>query len=255
MQNETGLYEVPPQQLLYTHKGLGEERELGEATVVSTIFGKARVRIVGQKNPSGWLWLLAALAWLGVMAAIWLMQAPPAPGTGSPAAPPAQPNPHISTETTPAALPVNESPLSAPQSNVTQSTAPQISAPPAPAPTPAPAPAAATLAAQPPIAQPGEAAPAKPAPAKKHPVAHKPAIADKPMAPAAGDKQPAPAKKTEHASEPQAFVPVTIKPVATQPVIEITKTTKPADQPAPGNGASTTPPAASGQPGQTGAQP
>lgn len=75
MQNETSLYEMPADQLLFSHERLGEGQELGEARVVSTLWGKARVRIVHKQTGPGWRWLLAALALLGIAAAIWAVQA------------------------------------------------------------------------------------------------------------------------------------------------------------------------------------
>lgn len=72
MQKPTPLYEVPADQLLFNHHGLEEGRELGEARVVSTLWGGARVRIVHRQNRPGGAWLLAVLAVLGAAVAVWL---------------------------------------------------------------------------------------------------------------------------------------------------------------------------------------
>ena len=111
VQNQTSLYERPANQLLFTHEGLGEEQELGEATVVTTMWGTAKVRIVRKQARSRWPWLFAALAVLGTIAAIWLtLAARPAHGPEGVAEPPtvpqAQPSP-------PANMPVRGAPATA----------------------------------------------------------------------------------------------------------------------------------------------
>lgn len=223
MQNETSLYDIPADQLLLAHERLGEGTEIGEARVVSTLFGKARIRIVHKKDRSGWLWLLAASVVLGIIAAIWLNQAaPPPPETDSVAGSPAQINPQIPPEQ--------------------QNAVPLI-----------PPPAADTsIAAQPAIQPPLPAEPIKPDPAKK------PSIAEKPKTPpvATSDDQPEQSEEMGQTDESPTPVPVQAKPAATQPAIQITKTPNAPDKPATESAVKTPPPAANTrQPNQSGVQP
>ncbi len=75
MQNETSLYDIPAERMVYTHEQLGAGRELGEAEIVNTIWGKARVRIIQKQGKSGWTWLLTALVALAAIAAAWYLVA------------------------------------------------------------------------------------------------------------------------------------------------------------------------------------
>ncbi|HEY5993846.1 MAG TPA: hypothetical protein VIU46_04510 [Gallionellaceae bacterium] len=79
MQNDTSLYEIPADRMVYTHETLGAGRELGEAEIVNTLWGKAKVRVVNKPGKPGlglvWLWVV-----LGIMAAIaaaWYLLAKP----------------------------------------------------------------------------------------------------------------------------------------------------------------------------------
>jgi cytoskeletal protein RodZ len=77
VQNESGQYEIPAHRLLVTFDGkrVGEGKNLGEARVVSTLFGKARVRIIHEQDKSwGWFLPLAVAAIGGILAAVWLWQ-------------------------------------------------------------------------------------------------------------------------------------------------------------------------------------
>lgn len=243
MQNETSVYEmpeIPADLLLYTHQGLEEPKELGDASVVKTMFGKARVRIVyKENNQSGWLWLLAAFAVLAIMAVVWLMLgAPLSPEIASVAAPPVQ----LKPQTPPVPqIPAPQIPgLNAPVQNVPV--------------THTPAPAAATaITAQSAIEQPVETEPARQAPAKKLSSGHRP---KKPPVAASSDQTVQP-QRMEQTDEAPARTPVSITPPqVTEPAIQITKTPDTANKPVHESGARTAPPAVNDQqPGQTGTQP
>lgn len=77
MQNDTSQYEMPADRLVFTHETLGASRELGEAEIVHTIWGNARVRIIDKQGSTGWIWLLAALVVLAAVALVWRLFASP----------------------------------------------------------------------------------------------------------------------------------------------------------------------------------
>lgn len=65
MQNDTHMYEVPADRLIYNHKGLGERRELGEATVTCNMWGKPSIHIQGEQGTGparGWWLIILAVA-------------------------------------------------------------------------------------------------------------------------------------------------------------------------------------------------
>jgi len=213
---------------------------MGEAIVVNTMFGKARVHIVHKQNQnqSGWLWLLAAFAVLVVMGVIWLRLAmPPSPETRSVSAAPVQLKPQTPPEsqTQGPQIPGLNAPVqSMPVQNI-------------PVPTPK-----TTITAQPAIQQPVITEPVKQAPAKK--LSH----AGRPKKPpvATSDDQPKRPKGTEQTDETPVPVPVSINPAVTQPAVQFIKTPSTADKPVSGSGARTSPPAVNDQqPAQTGTQP
>lgn len=249
MQNENSLYEVPADLLTFTHTGLGEAEEIGEAQVVSTIFGKARVRIVRKENQSGWLWLLAALGLLLALAVIWWMQgAPLSPETGSVASEPLQQKPQIQPQP------------QIPEPNIKAPQIPGLNSPGQNMPvqqnnpvTNTPAPAADTaITAQPAIEQPAKTEPVKQAPAKKLSSARRP---KKPPL-ETGDDQAEGPQGMGQSGEAPGRTTVSITPAVTEPAIQITKTPNTADKPATNSGARTSPPVPNDQqPGQTGAQP
>lgn len=265
MQNENGAYEVPAERLLYTHERLKEARDLGEAQVVSTFWGKAKVRVVHEQDNGGWLWALAALCALGAgVAAWWFLDYTGAPEPASLAAPQEQASP----QTPPAAAtpaPITLVPAtavevgSAPVAPMPAAPAQAAPAQNAPVPnTPAPkapaqnAPAPKTSAsAQPAIQQPVKSEPAKQTLEKKVP-------ADKPKKPpvAADSAQTAHPRKAEQTGNSPVAVPVPVKPAAPQPVLEITRATNASDKPLPDDVTKAAPPATnSPQAGQTGSQP
>ncbi len=74
MQKEPGQYEMPAERLVLTHEGgrLGDDRDLGQAVVVRTLFGKAKIRIVRESDQPRWLWpLFTVLVAGGITAAAW----------------------------------------------------------------------------------------------------------------------------------------------------------------------------------------
>lgn len=102
MQNDTSLYEMPADRMVFTHERLGAGRELGEVEIVHTIWGNARVRVVNKQGKSGLAWLLAALGVLAAIAILWhlfdkpetnssepqVLAAPPISAPQAPAEPP-----------------------------------------------------------------------------------------------------------------------------------------------------------------------
>lgn len=80
MQKEPGLYEIPAERLAITYEGgrLGEGSDLGQAVVVSTLFGKTRVRIVREGDQPRWLWPMFAVLVAGaIAAAAWFWMSAP----------------------------------------------------------------------------------------------------------------------------------------------------------------------------------
>lgn len=123
MQNDTRLYEMPADRLVFTHEILGAGRELGEAEIVHTIWGNARVRIIDKQGSSGWIWLLAALGVLAAVALVWRLVASPDTQSSEPqdsapqvlTAPPAS-APKLPAENTPPASVTTDHPaVPAPQ--------------------------------------------------------------------------------------------------------------------------------------------
>jgi hypothetical protein len=236
VQKEASQYEIPAHRLQMTFEGkrVGEGKSLGEAVVVKTLFGKAKVRIVHEQDNFVWLWPAAILALLGALAAIWWWQG--TPETSRPdrdvALPPAL-SAAAPTGQVPENIPELINPVEPP--TVVKETAKLQS--------PAAAPHTA------------KKAEAKKAPAKKMPVADMPATKpkarpkNKPAA-AINDEQPAQQVKQEQPAETPVAIKPSATPTALQPSIQITR--NPADQPA-ADGAKTAPPADSTQ--QPAAQP
>ncbi len=86
MQNETGMYEMPADRLVFNHRGLGESRDLGEATVVCNMWGRATVRVLqdGKQPRPAWLWPAVVAAVVAAALAIaWLAHAWPFVASGS----------------------------------------------------------------------------------------------------------------------------------------------------------------------------
>ncbi len=79
MQTNTDKYDVPAHRLNVTFEGkrLGEGKQLGDAKVVSTLFGRAKVRVTHKSSSFNGLWALAILAILGIAVKIWLWQGTP----------------------------------------------------------------------------------------------------------------------------------------------------------------------------------
>jgi len=73
MQNEISLYEMPADRMVFTHEGLAEGRDLGDAEIVNTVWGTAKVRVVNKQDKSGWAWLLATAVVLGAATMAWLL--------------------------------------------------------------------------------------------------------------------------------------------------------------------------------------
>ncbi len=102
MQNETSLYKMPPEKMVFTHEQLGAGRELGEAEIVNTIWGKAKVRIIRKESRSGWVWLLVVLCVLAAITVGWYVAAKQNAGVSAPAqvaAPPDSTPTHEPAET------------------------------------------------------------------------------------------------------------------------------------------------------------
>jgi hypothetical protein len=73
MQNDTSLYEIPADRMVFTHERLASGRELGKAEIVSTFWGKAKIRIVDEQGNSRTSWTLpvAGVLALIVVGATW----------------------------------------------------------------------------------------------------------------------------------------------------------------------------------------
>jgi hypothetical protein len=203
VQNETSMYEMPPERLVFNHHGLGEGRELGQATVVSTLRGKARIQIlIGGRAPRpAWVWPLAAAAVVAAGLAIawythnWPFSAPttaetpaeesrPAPDSGAAAAPDAK-----ATNAAAAATATPDSGVAVAVPPPTEAVPPDETVIAAPA-----APVAHDKPAQPaPSPAPKRSAPRAAAPAHRSSAAERPAHTEKARTeqPAPGDK-PAP---------------------------------------------------------------
>jgi hypothetical protein len=216
VQNQAVQYEIPAHRLQMTFEGkrVGEGKSLGEAVVVNTLFGKAKVRIVHEQDNSGWLWAAAILALLGALAAIWWWQGTPETSgldravVLPPALPVAAPTGQV-----PGNIPEMSNPVEPP----TTVKAPQ--------PKPSPAAAVETKAAPP---QPVKKAEVEKAPLKKMPVAGKPM--KKPGAkrkagpvPAISEEQPAHQVKQEQPAEAPVAIRPSATPTALQPSIQITR--------------------------------
>ncbi len=84
MQNETGLYEIPADRLVFTHETLGASRELGEVEIVNTIWGTAKVRVIRKQDNSKLAWMLGALGALAGIAIVWYLAFTPKTETPGP---------------------------------------------------------------------------------------------------------------------------------------------------------------------------
>lgn len=231
VQNETETYGIPADRMTYTHHGLGAERELGEARIVSTRWGKTRVRIVhkdGKPERSPWF-LPGAVAVIALIAGAvaWtqLHHAPTAETASN------EPRLIVTLPATEASVPAG---MSAGQASAAQPAA-QEAAPE----TPAPAPQVEQVAAKPaphaaekidtPAAQPGrrvsgaQSVNKQPAPAASQAAAPRAADITKPSP---GASQDQPAKRAPAATRPAASP-------ATKPAPESTAPDKPATVAAP----------------------
>jgi hypothetical protein len=230
VQNEIGLYEVPPHRLLISYEGkrVGVGRELGEARIVSTIFGRAKVHIIRKQDHSGWLWFLAIFAVLVMMAMVAFWAKMTALHTSETSSITVLPRP-VKPQT-PAAPLALEPKISAPQLPVSPVTMPPHLVPPHPVQVPGK-----NITAQPIIQK-----PIPPKPVAQQPVipqagktqfmgqvpAKNPAIASKPKTPPAnaGMGQTGLSTEMAHPAKPLAAVPLSIKPAVTEPALQITKT-------------------------------
>jgi hypothetical protein len=73
MWHEISQYDIPDRQLLATkaQSNMGRRKDLGEAKITHTIFGKARVRIIREQDKIRRARLLMALAVVALAAASW----------------------------------------------------------------------------------------------------------------------------------------------------------------------------------------
>jgi len=214
VQNENSLYEIPPHRLHVDYEGkrLGEGRELGEARVVSTIFGRAKVHVIRKQDHSGWLWLLVILTALGSMAAFsfWMRDAAPdTPEADSIAVTPLKPPipPEIPVPTQQNSIPPH-----------LESLVPVL---------PAPSPATAkNITVQ--LAMPRSAIQQPEKSKSTESIAvQNPAVANKPntLPPvAAHQNQPGTQAGIARPTQSPTAVPLPIKPVVTEPALQITKT-------------------------------
>lgn len=251
--SEAIQYEVPAHLLQVTYEGkrLGEGSNLGEAVVVSTLFGKARVRIVHEGDKPAWLWPVAILVLLGIAAAVWWWLS---------ASQPSRAGSNVMTPATPTAPAAGQAPRNIPElSNPVE----------APAAEERPAQSSKQSPVQPQAhAQPRkqesvktEKAVAVPQSLKKReagkvfPDATPPAVK---QSSAAGPKtKPAVTKVQQLAPPPKQEQPVAIQPSATptalQPTIHITK--HPVSDQNTGDSPTSAPPADNTQPAPPAAQP
>lgn len=218
MQNETSLYDISSSELLNPFEGkrVGEGRELGEAKIVNTFWGNARVRIVRQEEISGGFWLMAAIVALGIIAVIayLLMQATPTESeTSDNAAQPVQPVPQTMPEPK-LATPQTPAPLSrAPAAQITNPD---------------------QTAVQHPVIRQGE----QTRPVTRPPANRKSTAGKTETSPAvAAEHQAVHTQVTDQPAKSPVVVPLSIKPATTEPLLQITKT--PPAQPAPEAGAVT----------------
>lgn len=71
MGHEISQFDIPDRQLRATSAQAGMWSDIGEAKITHTIFGKARVRVIREKDKIIRAWLLAALAAVALAAAAW----------------------------------------------------------------------------------------------------------------------------------------------------------------------------------------
>ena len=71
MGHEISQFDIPDRQLLATSAQAGMWSDIGEAKITHTIFGRARVRVIREKDKIIRAWLLAALAVIALAAAAW----------------------------------------------------------------------------------------------------------------------------------------------------------------------------------------
>lgn len=73
MGHEISQYDIPDRQLLATkaqsRAGMGED--IGEAKIIHTIFGRAKVRVIREQDKKRRAWLLATLVVMALAAAAW----------------------------------------------------------------------------------------------------------------------------------------------------------------------------------------
>ena len=207
--SEAIQYEVPAHLLEVTYEGkrLGEGKNLGEAVIVKTLFGRTRVRIVHEDDKPNWLWPVVIVVMLGIAAAVWWWLSASQPsGTGSKAMTPA----------TPAAPPADQTPRNIPElSNPVESPATQEQPAQSRAHSPEQPSKQETMATEKAVVtpQPVKKPEARKVPVKKAPPAAQQSSAAKPAA-------------ATRAAQP-AVQPVAVQPSATptalQPTIKITK--------------------------------
>jgi hypothetical protein len=249
VQNEASQYEIPAHRLQVAFEGkrVGEGKSLGEAVVVNTLFGKARVRIIHENDNSGWLWPAAILVLLGTLAAIWWWQ-------GAPKSPRPDRVIVLPSAVPPASAPGGQVPRNIPLLNNPVEPPATVKEQPAPS-----EPQVRTVteekkpAPQLPARKPVKKEEAGKVPAKKAPAMAKPVAASKPKArpaAAANDELTAHQVKQQEPAETPVAIQPSATPTALQPSIQITR--NPSDQP-PADSTRTAPPADNTQ--QPAAQP
>lgn len=71
MGHEISQFDIPDRQLLASSAQASMWSDIGEAKITHTIFGRARVRVIREKDKIIRAWLLAALAVMALAAAAW----------------------------------------------------------------------------------------------------------------------------------------------------------------------------------------
>ena len=71
MGHEISQFDIPDRQLLATNSHTSMWSDIGEAKITHTIFGRARVRVIREKDKIIRTWLLAALAAIALGVAAW----------------------------------------------------------------------------------------------------------------------------------------------------------------------------------------
>lgn len=71
--HEISQFDIPDHQLLATkaQQRMGILRDIGEAKITRSVFGRAKVRVIREKDKKRRAWLMAALAVMAIAAAAW----------------------------------------------------------------------------------------------------------------------------------------------------------------------------------------